>query len=150
MAGLVVLNVITGISTNTRPSSTYPGYPSIMFAYNAGNITILIRGALGPYFYNNITVTAVYQDAGGHAQSLVKYAVNTYYLGFKVHTSSMSVNATAIDGSQSTEYYYNASITVNPSAPSSLEKTVTGSSRVHVLVIGNTPYVGAMEGARLA
>ncbi len=150
MAGLVALNVFTGFSSNTKPANSYPGYPSIIFADNAGTITVFIHGALGPYFYNNITVTGSYSYAGNHSLRLVKYANDTYYLGLQVRASIISINATAIDSSQSTEYYYNASITVNPSAPVSVEKQVAGSRHIHVLVLGNTPYVGAMEGIKIA
>ena len=149
IAGLVAINIYTGLSANTKSSNSYPGYPSIMFAYNAGNITVLIRGALGPYFYNNITVTGYYNYSAGPFLKLVKYADNTYYLGFKVHALYMSISATAIDSSQSTEYYYNATLTVNPSATGSTETQIVGSNAVHILVVGDMPYVGAMEGVRI-
>lgn len=148
--GLVALNVFTGLTNNIRTGSTYPGYPSILFAYEAGNMTILIHGALGPYLYNNITVKGVYNTSSGSSLNLVKYANDTYYLGLKVHAISMFIRAFAIDSPQNTEYYYNASITVNTSAPGSIETQVIGGGIVHVLVIGLNPYVGVMEGKKIA
>jgi hypothetical protein len=148
--GLVVLNVFTGLTNNIRTGSTYPGYPSILFAYDAGNITILIHGALGPYLYNNITVKGVYNTSSNITLNLVKYANDAYYLGLKVHAAYMFIRASAIDSSQNTEYYYNASIKVNASAPGSIETNVVSGGILHVLVIGLSPYVGVMEGKKIA
>jgi len=146
----VVLNVFTGLTNNIRTGSTYPGYPSILFAYDAGNITILIHGALGPYLYNNITVKGVYNTSSNITLNLVKYANDAYYLGLKVHAAYMFIRASAIDSSQNTEYYYNASIKVNASAPGSIETNVVSGGILHVLVIGLSPYVGVMEGKKIA
>jgi hypothetical protein len=147
---LVALNVYTGVSTGGKAGSSYPGYPSILLAYYGGNITILIHGALGPYMYRSIQVSARYIAANGTAMSLSETEGNTYYLGMQLHTVDMSLNSSALDSSQNRVYYFNATVTVNTSAPGSSLVSIVPKGDVHIIILGQTPYVASMEGRKIA
>ena len=150
VVALVSLNVYTAVSTTGKSGSPYPGYPSILLAYYGGNITILIHGALGPYLYRTIQVSARYIGTNGTAVTFSEIEGNTYYLGMQLHTVNMSLYSDALDSSQNREYFFNATVTVNASAAGSSLVGVVPKGGVHVIILGQTPYVASMEGRKIA
>ncbi|MBX8631579.1 MAG: hypothetical protein KIY12_09975 [Thermoplasmata archaeon] len=143
---LVAVNIYTAASMSVRQASSYPGYPSVMLAYYGGNITLLIHGALGPYLYRNITVSVTYWNASGVMFQYSKYGNNVYYLGFELHTEHLNMTSSALDLSASRIYYFNATVTVNESASGSTLVKYIPRNGLHVIVLGQTPYVSSMEG----
>lgn len=146
VASLIALNVYTVEALSLKSPTPIPGYPSITMAYNNGNLMLLIKGALGPYLYNNITVNGTYSTASSSSLAVLNYTTNTIYLALTLQTTNMSFRSTALDLINHEMYYFNASVSVNISASTSDTVFNFPGGQMNYVVLGLNPLEVAMEG----
>lgn len=148
---LIALNIFTAGQSALRARAPVPGIPSVMVASYQHNLTILIQDELGPYVYSTINVTGSYKLLNGTENSLVESLHHTYYLGIVIsNVSSMSFNATAVDRTGGMIYYFNGTVTLNSSDPTSDTVSTFRGGETNYIVLGIDPFEAAMEGVRHA
>lgn len=151
IASLIALNVYTVEVLSLKSPAPIPSYPSVTLAYSGGNMTILISGALGPYTYDNISINGTFGFPGGKTTHLTHYRRNAIFLGLTLPAENASFNSTAIDGLNHVIYYFNATVTVNLSAPTTdVVTTYAGGGELNSINLGVNPLEAAMEGYRYA
>ena len=147
VASLIALNVYTMEVLSLKSSPAIPSYPGIILAYSGGNMMILIKGALGPYLYSNITLNGSYAMGNSSDVPLFNSTVNSIYLAITLPTTSLRFNSTALDLTNHEMYFFNASVTVNLSGPTSdVVSTLPNGAQQYYILLGISPIEVAMEG----
>lgn len=148
VAGLIALNVYTVevLSLKSPTPTPIPAYPAVTLAFSDGNLMILIKGALGPYFYNNITINCTYRQGGGLNTTVYNTTLNSIFLGLTVRATNATFNSTALDLANHEIYYFNASVNVNLSAPSSDFVFNYQGGETNQIVLGVNPIEAPMDG----
>ncbi len=146
VASLIAINVYTVETLSLKSPTPIPGYPTVSIAYSAGNIMILIKGALGPYLYSNITINGTYALAGGLDESLFNYTTDSIYLGVTINATNVTFNSTALDLANHAIYFFNATVLVNLSAPTKDVVVDYSGGQLNMVVLGVNPLEAPMEG----
>jgi|GEM_PF-6930155 hypothetical protein len=148
---LISLNIYTAEQMGLKSPAPIPAIPSVTVGDYMNNVTILIHGALGPYAYGIISVNGYYFTNSGTMHELRKTTFNTYYLGLElVNVANMSFNATALDVQTRTIYFFNATVTVNMSAPTTDTLVTYTGGETNYIVLGADAFTASMEGVKYA
>ncbi len=146
VASLIAINVYTVETFSLKSSTPIPGYPSVSLAYSGGQMMILIRGALGPYIYNNITINGSYVSLTGGSLPFRNYTSNAIYLAISLPARNATFNSTALDLANHEVYYFNATVSVNLSARSTDTVYSFSGGETNSVVLGTSPLESPMEG----
>lgn len=148
VAALIALNVYTVevLSLKSPAPTPIPAYPAVALAFSDGNLMILIKGALGPYFYNNITINCTYKQSGGLNATIYNTTLNSIFLGMTLHTTNATFNSTALDLLNHEIYYFNATVNVNLSMNSNDIVFNYPGGETNQIVLGVNPIEEPMEG----
>ena len=146
VAALIALNVYTVEVLSLKSPSPIPAYPAVALAFSDGNLMILIKAALGTYFYNSITINGTYSLAGGTNATISNTTLNSIYLGMTLHTTNATFNSTAVDLLNHEIYYFNATVKVNLSMSSNDIVLNYPGGETNQIVLGVNPIEEPMEG----
>lgn len=145
VALLLAANFYTVEVLSPRAGPSIPSYPSIIIGFSGGNLTVLIRGALGAYLYREIEITGNY-TYGGRSMGVNKSVSDSYYLGIKVPAEYLAFNSTAFDAVNHIMYYFNATVSVSLRLPTSDTLYIWNGGQTNAIVLGSSPFDGSMEG----
>ncbi len=148
VAALIALNVYTVevLSLKSPTPTPIPAYPAVALAFSDGNLMILIKAALGTYFYDSITINGTYSRTGGTNATISNTTLNSIYLGMTLHTTNATFNSTALDLLNHEIYYFNATVKVNLSMNSNDIVFNYPGGETNQIVLGVNPIEEPMEG----
>lgn len=146
VASLVALNVYTLETLSLKSATPIPGYPSVTLAYSNGSMMLLIKGALGPYLYDNITINGTYQASNGQSVHIMNSTTSTIFFAITMPTTNASFKSTALDLTNHQIYFFNATVAVNLSTPSRDVVTNFPGGQLNTITLGISPIEETMEG----